>query len=79
MVFRKYNLIDSDGNMLPVDYLIEVYNTISGLNNITLRKGNVYGFNKMYIDKDVIDYNLHQIINQFNERKTTPVKYYQYC
>ena len=56
-------------------------NVISGLKNITLRKGNVYlyGFNKMYIEKDVIDDNLFQIISQFNEGKTTPVKFIQYC
>ena len=56
-------------------------NIISGLNNITLRKGNLnlYGFNKMYIDKDVTDDNLYQIINQFNEEKTTPLKFIQYC
>ena len=30
----------------------------------------------MYINKDLIEDKLYQTIDQFNERKTTPVKFY---
>ena len=47
-------------------------------NNITLRKVNVkpYGFDKMCMGKDLIEDKLYQIIDQFNKRKITPVKFY---
>ena len=35
-----------------------------------------YGFDKMYMDKDLIENKLHQTINQFNERKITSTKFY---
>ena len=66
------NLIDSDNNMyLTVDLLIDKKSIITGLNNITLKKGNVksYGRDKMYIDKDLIEGKLYQLIDQFNERR----------
>ena len=72
-------MIDSDGNMcLTVDSLIEINNIIIGSNNITLRKVNVkpYGFNKIYMDKNLKKDKLYQIIYQFNERKITPIKFY---
>ena len=50
-------MTDSDGNIyLTVDSLREENNTITGSNNITLRKINVkpYGLGKMYMDKDII-------------------------
>ena len=36
--------------------MIEINNIIAGTNNITLRKVNAkyYGFDKMYMDKDLI-------------------------
>ena len=51
---------------------------ITGSNNITLRKVNVkpYGFDKMYMDKDLIEEKLYEIIDQFNERKITSTKFY---
>ena len=52
------NLIDSDGDMyLTVDSLKERNNIINGSNNITLRKVNVnpYGFDKMYMNKKLIE------------------------
>ena len=63
---------------LIVDSLIEINSIITGSNIITLRKGNVkpYGFNKMYMGKDLIEDQLYQIIDQFNERKITPTKFY---
>ena len=42
-----------------------------GLNSITLRKVNVepYGCDKMFMEKDLIQNKLYQLIGQFNERK----------
>ena len=63
---------------LTVDTKIEINNIITGSNNIILRKINVkpYGFDKIYMDKDLIEDNLYQLIYQFSERKITPVKFY---
>ena len=58
--------------------MIEINNITTVSNNITLRKVNVkpYGFNKMYMNKDLIDDKLYQlIIDQFNERKVTSTKF----
>ena len=54
---------------LTVAYLIEINNIISGSNNIILRKVYVklYGFDKMYMNKDLIEDKLYQNIDQFNE------------
>ena len=63
------NLIYYDDNMyLTADSLIEI-NNITGLNN-TLRKATVklYGFDQMYIDKDLIKDKLYPTIDQFNKR-----------
>ena len=52
---------------------------MTGSNNIILRKVNVkpYGFDKVYLDKDLIEDKPYQIINQQNvERKITPAKFY---
>ena len=79
MVYIENNLIDSDGGMyLTDDLLIETNNIITGSNNITLRKVNVkpYGFDKMYMDKEIIEDKLYQIIDHFNENRTHLQKYY---
>ena len=79
LVYIENNLIDSDcGMYLTVDSLIKINNIITGSNNITLRKINVkpYGFDEMYMDKQLIEYKLHQIIDQYNERKITFTKFY---
>ena len=79
LVYIKSNLIDTDGGMyLKVNSLIKVNNVIMGSNNITLRKVNIkpYGFDKMFMDKELIENKLYQIINQFNERKITSTKFY---
>lgn len=49
---------------------------IAGSNKIHLRKVNVklYGFYKIYMDKDLREDKLYKWINQFNDRKVTPVK-----
>ena len=79
MVYLKNNLIDIDGSIyIRVVSLIEINNITTVSNNITLRKVNVkpYGFNKMYMNKDLIDDKLYQlIIDQFNERKVTSTKF----
>ena len=77
--YIENNFIDSDGNMyLTGDSLIDFNDIVTGLNNVTLRKVNVksYGFDKMYMDKDLVEDLLHQIINQFNERNFTPTNSY---
>ena len=79
LVYKKNNLIDThDGMYLTVDSLIKINDIITRSNNITLRKVNVkpYGFDKMYIDKDLIEDRLYQIIDQFNEIKITSAKFY---
>ena len=65
MVYIENVLIDSD-------------NIITRSNNITLRKINAkpYGLDKMYIDKELIEDNLYQIKDQFNERRITTKKFY---
>ena len=79
LVYLKNNLIDIDGSIyIRVVSLIEINNITTVSNNITLRKVNVkpYGFNKMYMNKDLIDDKLYQlIIDQFNERKVTSTKF----
>ena len=79
MVYLKNNLIDIDGSIyIRVVSLIEINNITTVSNNITLRKVNVkpYGFNKMYMNKELIDDKLYQlIIDQFNERKVTSTKF----
>ena len=63
---------------LTADSLIEINNTITSSNVITLKKVNVkpYGFDKMYMDKELIEDKLYQIIDQFNERKITSTRFY---
>ena len=79
MVYIKNGLTDSDrGKHLIVDSLIEISNITTGSNNITLRKINVkpYGFDKVYVDKELIEDKLYQTIDQFSERKITSTKFY---
>ena len=79
LVYIENNLIESDGGVyLTVDSLIEINNIITSSNNITLRKVNVkpYGFDKVYMDKDLIEDKLFQITDPFNERKVTSIYIY---
>ena len=69
LVYIENDLIDSDGGMyLMADSLIEKNNIITGTNNITLRKVDVkpYGFDKMYMDKELIENKLYEIIYRFS-------------
>ena len=79
IVYIKNNLIDTDGVIyLTIDFLIKVNKIKTGLNNITLRKVSVklYEFNKMNMNKELIDNKLYQITDQFNGRKVTSTKFY---
>ena len=51
---------------LTVDSLIDINSIITALNNITKGKINAktYGYEKMYMDKDLIEYKLYQLIDQ---------------
>ena len=75
--YIENDLKDYGNNMyFRVDSLIQISNIITGQNNITLRKVRVdqYRFDKFFMDKDLIEDKLYQIIFQVNERKITPVK-----
>ena len=64
---HKNNFIDSDYNMhMIVDSLIDINNIITGFSDITLRKVKPNKYDKMYMDKDLIEDKLHEIIDQFN-------------
>ena len=56
---------------LTVDALTDINNIITGSNSVTLRKFNVklHWYDKMYIDKDLIEDKLYQLIDKFIERK----------
>ena len=71
LVYIKNNLIDSGYNMyLTVDSMIDINNIITGSNNITLRKVNVKpcGYDKMHMDKDLIEDKPYQLVDQFNQK-----------
>ena len=77
MLYKKSILIDSDGVMyLTFGSLIEEH--ITTLNNITLEKVMVkpYGFDKMYMDKELLEDKLYQIIDKFSVRKIASAKFY---
>ena len=63
---------------LTVDSLIDINNLITGFNNITSTKVDVepYGYDKMYMDKDLVEDNLHQLTDQFNKRKISQKDFY---
>ena len=75
LVSIEINLKDS--KILIVGSLIETNNIINGSNNINLRKVNVkqFGFDNMYIDKELIEDKFYQIIDQLKERKITSTKF----
>ena len=78
LVYIKNNGKDTNGGMyLTVDSLTEINDIMTGLNSITLRKVNVkpHGFDKSYMDKDLIENKAYQITDQFNERKISSKKF----
>ena len=73
--------IDSQSNVhLTVDYLLEINNKITDLNDITLRKVNLrpQEFEKIYMNKDLKEdkFMKYQFNYQFSEMKIRPVKFY---
>ena len=77
--YIKNNVTDSDGGMyLSVDSSLKTNNMLTSCNNITLRKVNVksYGFDKIYMDKELVEDKLYQITDQLHERKITSTKFY---
>ena len=56
---------------LTVDSFIDIKNIITGSNNVTSNKVNVkiWGYNKMYMDKDLMEDDLHELIDESNEKK----------
>ena len=78
LVYIKNNRKDTNGGMyLTVDSLTEINDIMTGLNSITLRKVNVkpHGFDKSYMNKDLIENKAYQITDQFNERKISSKKF----
>ena len=63
---------------LTVDSLVDINNIITGSNNITLTKVTVksYVYDKMYVDKDLIEDKLHELIDQFSDRKISHRDFY---
>ena len=61
-------------NSIVSNSLKEVNDITTSSNNFTLKKVNVktYGSEKMYMDKELIEDQLYQIIDQFSGRKMTP-------
>ena len=61
-------------NSIVSNSLKEVNDITTSSNNFTLKKVNVktYRSEKMYMDKELIEDQLYQIIDQFSERKMTP-------
>ena len=53
--------------------MVDVNNAITGLNNNALRKVNVKpnGYDKINMDKDLVENKLYQLIDQFHGRKKT--------
>ena len=51
---------------------------MTGLNNIILRNVNIksYGYDKIYMDKHLIEDNFCQLIDQLNERKINHKDFY---
>ena len=79
LTFIKSNVLDSANNMyLIVDSLIDINIITAGSNNITLRKFNVkpHGYDKMYMDKNLIEDELYELIDQFNKRKISHINFY---
>ena len=56
---------------LTVDSFIDIKNIITGSNNVTSNKVDVkiWGYNKMYMDKDLMEDDLHELIDESNEKK----------
>ena len=73
-----YLIEKNDEPFLTVDSLITLNNIITDSQNLFLRDVNVKpaGFDKMYLDKSLIEPALYQQVDEFNERKIT---HNQFC
>ena len=60
-----------------VDSLITLNNIITDSQNLFLRDVNVKpaGFDKMYLDKTLIESALYQLFDKFNDRKLTQYQF----
>ena len=69
---------DTDNMYLMVDSLIDINNIISNSNNITLRKVNFKKCecDKINMNKGLIEDEMYQLIDQFNERKVNQRGFY---
>ena len=63
---------------LTIDSLITLNNIITDSQNLFLRDVNVKpaGFDKIYLEKSLIEPALYQLVDEFNERKVT---HNQFC
>lgn len=69
--YKNTYLTDQNGDLLlTVDLLITLNNIITDSQNIGLRDINVKrGFDKIFMDKSLIEPALYQLVDEFNERK----------
>ena len=77
--YQNTYLIDKNGELvLTVVSLITLSNIITDSQNLFLRDVNVKpaGFDKLYLEKPLIEPALYQLVAEFNERKVT---YNQFC
>ena len=60
------------------DYLIDINNVITDLNNSTLRMVNnkPFGYDKMYMEEYLVEDKLYLLIDQFNENKINHKTFY---
>ena len=79
LVQIKKSPFDSDDNMyLNVHSLRNMNTIITVSSNIILGKVNVkyWGYDKMYMDKHLIEEKPYQLVDQFNERKINHRDFY---
>ena len=69
--YKNTYLTDQNSDLLlTVDLLITLNNIITDSQNIGLRDINVKrGFDKIFMDKSLIEPALYQLVDEFNERK----------
>ena len=69
-VYIENNLIDSESSMCLISFFDRNERHNNQFQYIPCRKVNVkpYGFDKMFMNKDLIEDNFYQIIDRFNEK-----------
>ena len=60
---------------LTVNSLLQINKIITGLNDVTLRKVNIwpYGYDKMRMDEHLVADKQYRILYQFNERNVSHI------